>query len=130
MDSAQESVPCLYVNGDKFNFSDSVIQLGKLLFGTFLELHKKLRKFYLSANYDGQFLNVELIKNELKNVLEVFDSEWVAYEEVYVKELMVIEKQARKYITDAIEIDLKLLHLEEEWRREGRISAAQQLEIN
>lgn len=47
-------------------------------------------------------MNIDQAKSEIKNVLENFDIDWVAYEEIYVKELMEIEWEARKYITDAI----------------------------
>jgi len=43
----------LYVNGEKFDFSTEVMTLGRDLFQSFLELHKKLRKVFLSANYEG-----------------------------------------------------------------------------
>lgn len=70
------------------------------------------------------------VQNELKNCLEDFDREWVTYEEQYVKELMEIEKQARKYITDAIELENKLIELEKKIKEEGKFVSCFQEEIN
>jgi len=35
--------------------------------------------------------------------LQEFDHTWVAYEQIYVLELMLIEADARRFITEAIE---------------------------
>lgn len=40
--------------------------------------------------------------------LEEFDATWVAYEQIYVLELMLIEADARRYITEAIEAEKEL----------------------
>ena len=45
-------------------------------------------------------------------VLDEFDRTWVAYEEIYVLELMLIEADARRFITDAIETDKDLVYIE------------------
>lgn len=73
LDSAQEAVPCLYVNGEKFDFSKPVIQKGKNLFIVFQSLHKVLRKSFLSTNYESSFLNIDEIKNDLKSSMTEFD---------------------------------------------------------
>ena len=39
----------------------------------------------------------ELIE-EIKSMLEEFDTNWVEYEKLYVIELMLIEQDARRYI--------------------------------
>lgn len=44
--------------------------------------------------------------------LEGFDQAWVAYEQIYVLELMLIEADARRFITDAIEKEKELTQLE------------------
>ena len=40
--------------------------------------------------------------------LEEFDQTWVSYEQVYVLELMLIEADARRFITEAIDTDKEL----------------------
>jgi hypothetical protein len=84
-------VPCLYVNGEKYEFSKEVISKGNKLFQVFLELHRVLRKSFLSINYEGTMLNIQSIKGDLVDSLEKFDETWIVYEDLYVRELMVIE---------------------------------------
>jgi len=40
--------------------------------------------------------------------LEKFDKTWVSYENLYVFELMLIERDARRFITQAIAIEKEL----------------------
>jgi hypothetical protein len=44
--------------------------------------------------------------------LEEFDQTWVAYEQIYVLELMLIEADARRFITDAIDKEKDLSQIE------------------
>jgi len=53
--------------------------------------------------------------------LEVFDQTWVAYEQIYVLELMLIEADARRYITEAIEIEKELTQIQVKEKSRGRI---------
>lgn len=41
-------------------------------------------------------------------ILEEFDQSWVSYEQIYVLELMLIEADARLFITEAIESEKEL----------------------
>jgi hypothetical protein len=49
---------------------------------------------------------------EMAKHLEQFDSTWVNYEQIYVLELMLIEADARLFITEAIEADKELTQIE------------------
>ena len=49
---------------------------------------------------------------EMAKHLEQFDQTWVAYEQIYVLELMLIEADARLFITEAIEADKELAQIE------------------
>lgn len=49
---------------------------------------------------------------EMAKHLEEFDRTWVAYEQIYVLELMLIEADARRFITEAIETEKDLAHIE------------------
>jgi len=53
--------------------------------------------------------------------LEKFDKTWVSYENLYVFELMLIEKDARRYITQAIEFEKELTSQEVRERAKGKI---------
>jgi len=46
-----------------------------------------------------------------KNLFE-FDHTWVAYEQIYVLELMLIEADARRFITEAIVTEKDLSQIE------------------
>lgn len=50
-----------------------------------------------------------------------FDQSWVIYEESYVKELMTIEQEARRYVTDAIELEKALFELEKKTKEEDNL---------
>jgi hypothetical protein len=49
---------------------------------------------------------------EMARHLEQFDQTWVTYEQIYVLELMLIEADARLFITEAIEADKELTSIE------------------
>lgn len=53
--------------------------------------------------------------------LEQFDQTWVGYEQIYVLELMLIEADARLFITEAIEADKELSQIEQREKARGRI---------
>lgn len=61
------------------------------------------------------------IINEIKEALEDFDGNWVSYEELYVLELMLIESDARRFITEAIEIEKEITSAEVRERAKGKI---------
>jgi hypothetical protein len=58
---------------------------------------------------------------DMSNHLEEFDQTWVAYEQVYVLELMLIEADARRFITEAIDTDKELASIEQKEKSRGRI---------
>lgn len=53
--------------------------------------------------------------------LKEFDSTWVAYENIYVVELMLIEADARRFITEAIDFEKELTQIEEQEKSKGKI---------
>lgn len=63
---------------------------------------------------------VEII-NEMKEALEEFDLNWITYEQLYVIELMLIESDARRFVTDAIEIEKEIQSSEVRERAKGKI---------
>ena len=61
------------------------------------------------------------IINEVREALEEFDLNWVTYEQLYVLELMLIESDARRFITEAIEIEKEITSSEVRERAKGKI---------
>ncbi len=48
---------------------------------------------------------MEKISAELKKELEQFDRTWVAFEWYYVLELMIIEADAWRFVTECIDLE-------------------------
>lgn len=63
---------------------------------------------------------MELI-NEIRQILEEFDENWVEYEKLYVVELMLIEQDARRFIQEAIDIEREISSAEVRERAKGKI---------
>lgn len=59
--------------------------------------------------------------SEIRDTLEEFDLTWVTYEQLYVIELMLIEQDARRYITEAIELEKEIASAEVRERAKGKI---------
>jgi hypothetical protein len=57
----------------------------------------------------------------LREALEEFDNNWVTYEKCYVVELMLIEQDARRYITQAINEEKDITSAEVRERAKGKI---------
>ena len=70
---------------------------------------------------DSVNLTVQEVVQELSTNLEDFDRGWVEYEKIYVFELMLIEADARRFITDAIETEKLLSQIEMQEKSRGRI---------
>ena len=61
------------------------------------------------------------ILGELRLSLEEFDKNWVNYEKCYVIELMLIESDARRFITQAIDLEKEISSAEVRERAKGKI---------
>jgi len=66
-------------------------------------------------------LTIQDVVQELSTSLEEFDRSWVEYEKIYVFELMLIEADARRFITDAIDTEKELCAIEMQEKSRGRI---------
>lgn len=82
LDSAQEGIPCLWVNSEKYNFSKEVLESGIKLYETFCNLLVTLRSCYNNTKSEDFYDNYVKTKKDLKNILELFDRNWVNYEKV------------------------------------------------
>lgn len=113
LDSAQESFDHLWVNGEKYVFSDHVVESGTLLSTHFTALRDYITSFYQKYyEIDGNkgSLDEALAKDlqQLKQMLVKFDDLWTQYESKYVGELMVIEGDARRFIVESISLEREL----------------------
>lgn len=104
LDSAQESFPHLFVNGEKYVFSDDVLTAGDNLSKSF----EAIREFALKFTEFRE----ELRQSEFEDLLLKFEHCWTTYEQYYVYELMVIESDARRFIIEAIELGEQLNEIE------------------
>ena len=66
-------------------------------------------------------ITILYVMEEMAKHLEDFDNTWVSYEQIYVLELMLIEADARLFITEAIETDKELASIEQREKARGRI---------
>jgi hypothetical protein len=114
-DSAQEGYSYLWVNGEKYVFSEDVLSSGKELRDAFYNLNEDLLAF--DDFFRNKITSNELfreIKQDLNSFLENFDRLWARYEKNYILELMVIESDSRRFIQDAINAENDLALIESE----------------
>jgi hypothetical protein len=71
-----------------------------------------IRDLYEIINEESGNITIMYIMEEMAKHLEEFDKTWVTYENIYVLELMLIEADARLFITEAIETEKELTTIE------------------
>lgn len=107
LDSAQEGFDHLWVNGEKYIFSEHVIESGTMLFTHFCILKETISEFYEKhfgeRKHESRGFADEL--EHLGGLLQRFDELWCTYEQKYVFELMVIENDARRFIIESVNIE-------------------------
>lgn len=104
----------MWVNGEKYVFSEHVLQKGTSLYKAFISLVQQLSDVQSPKQL-----------RDCQKALSEFDSLWCAYEQVYVGELMVIERDARRFIYDLV----SSLHSEPAFiRAVGLLNAAANVE--
>jgi len=89
-------------------FSHEVLDAGRKLFQQFRIIQNIIRNLYERIIEDTVNITVQHIIEDMAKHLDDFDQTWVNYEQIYVLELMLIEADARRYITEAIETDKDL----------------------
>lgn len=80
-----------------------------------------IRSLYERIIEDTVNITIAYVMEEMAKHLEEFDATWVSYEQIYVLELMLIEADARLFITEAIETDKELAQIEQREKARGRI---------
>jgi len=98
-----------------------VLDAGKKLFKQFKIIQNTIRDLYERIIEDSVSLTIVYIMDEMAKHLKDFDQNWVSYEQIYVLELMLIEADARLFITEAIETDKELAAIETKEKAHGRI---------
>ena len=93
LDSAQEAFPYMWVNGEKYVFSEHVIEKGTALFGKFQDIT------HLVISMENTKQSLESLTESLK----LFDRLWCVYEQAYIGELIVIERDSRRYLSALME---------------------------
>jgi hypothetical protein len=89
-----------------------------------------IRMIYNKIFEETPQISVQRITEELKEELESFDETWVAFEKYYVLELMIIEADARRFITESIELEKQLTAEEAKEKSRGKIMlGSMQIEI-
>ena len=83
----------MWVNGEKYVFSEHVIQKGTTTFLKFQDI----TNLVLSMENTKQSLDT------LTDNLRLFDKMWCVYEQAYIGELIVIESDARRYLLALID---------------------------
>jgi hypothetical protein len=80
-----------------------------------------IRNIYERIIEDTSNVTIQEIMDDMAKHLDEFDQTWVAYEQIYVLELMLIEADARRFITEAIETEKELAVIEMKEKSRGRI---------
>ena len=83
LDSAQEAFPYLWVNGEKYDFSPSVINYGSALYQEFCKLKQEIKRVYNKIINEPITTSVTEITQHLYQVLEEFDKKWAIFEQVH-----------------------------------------------
>ena len=117
LDSAQESFPYLYVNGEKYVFSTGVLQAGNNLYQNFIKIQADLREIYNRVSEETFIGGVYTIMKEICASLLEFDKVWIEFEQLYVHELMAIETDARRFIIEAIELQKEMSSIEMQYKQ-------------
>jgi hypothetical protein len=97
-----------------------VLDAGRKLFQQFKIIQSIIRNIY-DRIMDEVNITVHDVLEDMGKNLQEFDNTWVAYEQIYVLELMLIEADARRFITEAIETEKELTGLEQREKSRGRI---------
>ena len=122
LNSAQERISYVIINGEKYVFSSNIIHYGEQLFFSFIQLSRYIRDVYSLCCEEGfNSIDVMPIIQELKVHLIYFDKCWVRYERVYVFELMIIENDSKRLIVKAINIEQKIKNFETTEKLKGNL---------
>jgi len=89
----------IWVNGDKFEFSDEAMGRAEVLQSAWAALGELLLVRWLAG---------PLSRAQLQDALQQLDIAWASFEEKYIGELIAIEERARRLVVAAIGHDVRL----------------------
>ena len=81
----------MWVNGEKYVFSEHVVEKGTALYSSLMQITQFLPTVTSLEKID-----------KLKTMMTRFDQNWVSYEAAYIGELMVIEHDARRFVRNLV----------------------------
>ena len=98
-----------------------MLDAGSTLLEAFYKMQNVLKNCYSKVCQENQSCKSELIKSEICMALEEFDFFWATFEQIYVSELMYIEKQARRYVLKGINVEKELESFEIREKLKGKL---------
>ena len=122
LDNAQEAIPYLVVNGEKFIFSKAVIEYGNQLINAFTSLLQSINDIITISYEEISYDNIDELVNDVVTNLINFDKKWVTYEEKYINGLIYIDKVSRRYIYQCIQIEKEMKAIELKASIKGKIN--------
>eukprot|EP00931_Biecheleriopsis_adriatica_P050275 TRINITY_DN2909_c0_g2_i1.p1 TRINITY_DN2909_c0_g2~~TRINITY_DN2909_c0_g2_i1.p1 ORF type:complete len:514 (+),score=96.15 TRINITY_DN2909_c0_g2_i1:137-1678(+) len=102
LEASIEQNSVIWVNGDKFEFSEEAMTFAQALQRNWAELCTILHRWGRTRP----------MRAELQRALLALDNTWASFERTYISELIEIEARPRKLLWEAIEYDRKLTALE------------------
>lgn len=106
LEASVEQNAVIWVNGDKFEFSQEAMQCAEDLQRAWSELCALLERWKAGDPGDKPQ------RTEMRTSLVTLDVAWAAFEKKYISELIAIEDQARKLIVQAVDCEKRLRDLE------------------
>lgn len=106
LDACLENSAMIWVNGDKFDFSQELLHRGEVLQEHWLSLGSLLCRW---APWPVA-LPAEVVK--ARSILTALDQAWADFEASYIGELIAIEAKARQLLTETIKHEQRLTELE------------------
>merc|ERR1719440_2078026 len=99
----------IWVNGEKFEFSQDVMVGAEGLMAAWMELMQLLDVCRLPSSSSpwspSAFAGVK--KADLVTKLVAFDTAWSEFEQNYIGQLILIEEKARRFVVEAVDEEKK-----------------------
>jgi len=106
-----EQCPTMWVNGDKFEFGVTVLNLARKLQGEWAKMEAVMEK--CQQGVAGSGYN----RTDFVTMLSSVDAAWAGFERGYIMELMGIEDKARSWLVQAIHCEAELTTFETQQER-------------
>lgn len=104
-EASVEQHAVIWVNGEKFVFSQEAMQRAEVLQQKWSDLDAVLKNW---GKTDGRAVK----RSDLQDAMRRLDAAWASFEEKYIRELIDIEEKARRLVVQAIQHEHALRRLE------------------